>query len=144
MDFALGQASLQVQKGRFKASRAKTTRMQFLRGAGGPTQTVTRTAINPAMLYGVQIVGSTDFVLQEQRRQSGACAFGPRGGRNLTLSFIMSKFGGRLDPVFEATLGPIAMWTGEIWYDQVEMLRRMAVTWHSLQRAQARGEDISK
>jgi len=91
-------------------------RYQALRSSGATSQQMVRTAAVPASMYGCEIFGLANSVLNTARSKIARAAAPEAGGKNPDL-ILMTLDGdqGTLDPAFEAHGSPIKHWAVAWW-----------------------------
>ena len=97
--------------------RARRRRYQMLRRAGVRTARLVRTGGKAAMVYGQNVMGVSNGLLQRQRRAVASVTSAEGAGKQLDLALIFAdkSVSDQTDPAFEAHLAPIVSWARMVW-----------------------------
>ena len=108
--------SVAVLKGRLKVTRGRIPRVRQLRRMGLSAVEHTRAAGVPAMLYGVEVTGISDTMLQQARAAAAhACAPAAAGKNPAMVLHAVSVHTPAVDPAYIAHTAPIKSWALAWW-----------------------------
>ena len=125
VDFTAGKPLRhKVSSIRLKKAAARIRRTRVLKNAGAKASRLVSTGLNPALLYGVGVVGMTDSHLLKVRRAARKAAVSSVAGRNLTLDLML--MGKQVDPAYRANRDVILQWC-TAWWDG-----RIPRTWQAI------------
>ena len=98
---------------RIQACRLRLGPIARLRNlVGKRIRIIVNSGLRAAWRYGCAVFETSDHELQIQRA-TAASALGFPGGSHTTLPFMVE--GGRTDPIFDATMGPVGKFCARIW-----------------------------
>ena len=105
-----------VAQQRLASFTAVVPRFQSLRRLGVNSRQMVRSAGPPAILYGCEIMGVADTVLQTIRSRVARAAAPQAGGKSPDMVLlVMDGPFGTLDPAFHAHCEPLKMWATAWW-----------------------------
>ena len=99
---------------RVRKAAKRTSKLRWLRRPAGRLGKVASTGITPQSLFGVSTVGVSNTELAIVRRTAGASIKTITGGQSLTLALMLDE-NPRIDPIFQATIGPVQAWLLDVW-----------------------------
>ena len=116
-------------KKRLRRFRSRLPRFKALRRAGVRTDRLLRTGANAAMMFGCEVMGISDSMLNTQRRTAAAATCERNCGADLDLTLLVAddRSSGAADPAFAAHVGVIQTWALAVWEKWVpqHMLQRL-------------------